>query len=201
MLIDTLTAGVGLSVEKANQWLQAIQDTITFSNLNTNERLAAFLAQTSHESGGFTTLHENLNYSAEGLLRVFPTHFSKDEVDDFAHNQEKIANRVYADRMGNGDEGSGDGYRFRGRGLIQLTGRTNYTALTHSLGVDLLTNPDLLLQAEYAAKSAGWFWNDRNLNQYVDSNDFDGLTKHINGGLNGQSDRLALYNKILPTIC
>ena len=165
--------------------------------LTTAARAAAFLAQVAHESAELTVLTENLNYSAEGLLRVFPKYFTVGTAQLYARNPEKIANRVYAGRMGNGSEGSGDGYRFRGRGCLQLTGRANYQAYARSeyCNGDLMGHPEWLAQFPGAAKSAMWFWRKNGLNRWADRGDFRGLTKAINGGLNGLDDRLKYWER------
>lgn len=153
-------------------------------------RLAGFLAQTAHESGGFTAIKENLNYSADGLQKIFHKYFPDATIaSQYARQPEKIANRVYANRMGNGPEESGDGYRFCGRGLIQLTGRQNYTKLAADLGISVEETAQYLETPNGAVSSAGWFWDNNNLNQYCDKNDFITLTKRINGGTIGLADR------------
>lgn len=153
-------------------------------------RLAGFLAQTAHESGGFTAIKENLNYSKDGLRKIFGKYFPTDELaQQYARQPEKIANRVYANRMGNGPEESGDGYRFCGRGLIQLTGRQNYTKLAQDLGISVEETAQYLETPNGAVSSAGWFWDNNNLNSYCDKNDFVTLTKRINGGTIGLADR------------
>jgi putative chitinase len=153
-------------------------------------RLAGFLAQTGHESGGFTAIKENLNYSAKGLMGIFKKYFPTEELaKQYERKPEKIANRVYGNRMGNGDEASGDGYKFCGRGLIQLTGRNNYTKLAQDLGISLDETILYLETPNGAVSSAGWFWDNNNLNQYCDSGDFVTLTKRINGGTIGLADR------------
>lgn len=165
---------------------------------DTKERAAAFLAQLAHESGGFNIVIENLNYSAEGLLRVFPRYFPTLEMaKQYARNPEKIANRVYANRMKNGDEKSGDGWKFRGRGLIQITGRDNYTKFAQSLEMDIDATVEYLETPSGAVVSAGWFWDTNKLNSYCDKNDFIGLTKRINGGTNGLPDRQHHYEVAL----
>jgi putative chitinase len=165
---------------------------------DTKERTAAFIAQLAHESGGFNTVIENLNYSAEGLTRVFPRYFPTLELaNQYARNPEKIANRVYANRMKNGDEASGDGWKFRGRGLVQLTGRDNYTKFAQSLEMDVDATVEYLETPSGAAVGAGWFWDTNKLNSYCDKNDFIGLTKRINGGTNGLADRQHHYEVAL----
>lgn len=153
-------------------------------------RLAGFLAQTAHESGGFNFIKENLNYSADGLRKIFGKYFPNDDIaKQYARQPEKIANRVYANRMGNGDEASGDGYRFCGRGLIQLTGRNNYTKLASDLGISIEETVAYLETPNGAVSSAGWFFDQNNLLQYCDNGDFVTLTKRINGGTIGLADR------------
>jgi len=159
--------------------------------MNVNSaRLAGFLAQTAHESGGYTAIKENLNYSAKGLRGTFGKYFPNDEIaNQYAKKPERIANRVYANRMSNGPEESGDGYRFCGRGLIQLTGRANYTKFAQDLGMSLEDTVAYLETPNGAVASAGWFWDNNKLNQYCDSGDFVTLTKRINGGTIGLEDR------------
>ena len=161
--------------------------------INTPLRLAHFLAQCGHESGGFKAVRENLNYSAEGLNKIFPKYFPTiDSAKDYARNPEKIANKVYASRMGNGDEASGDGYKFRGRGYIQLTGRVNYAAFDAAVPEDILKDPDQVA-IKYPLLSAGWFWGKNNLNALADKGSLDGdvtaITKRVNGGTIGLADR------------
>lgn len=165
--------------------------------INNPHRIAMFLAQVGHESGGLCTLQENLNYKAERLAQIFPKYFRGIDPTPYAHNPEKIANRVYASRMGNGDEHSGDGYRFRGRGAIQLTGRSNYTNCGHDLGVDLVNNPDYLETPEGAIRSAAWFWAHHGLNELADAGDVVTVTKRINGGTIGLAERTELYHEAL----
>ena len=157
--------------------------------INTPLRWAHFLAQIAHESGGFTVTEENLNYKAEGLTNIFPKYFKDVDPDDYAHNPEKIANRVYANRMGNGDEDSGDGFKFKGRGLIQLTGRSNYTAMANDLEVELEDLLEHLKTADGAVESAAWFWHKNNINKLADKDDVTAVTKKVNGGTIGLEDR------------
>ena len=164
--------------------------------INTVLRLAHFLAQCAHESGGFKATQENLNYSADGLRKIFGKYFPGDLADSYARQPEKIASRVYADRMGNGNEASKEGWTYRGRGYIQLTGKSNYTALSQ-LGIgDLLAQPDLVATT-YPLLSAAWFWNSRDLNTLSDQGTSDAtitaITKKVNGGTNGLDDRTALF--------
>ena len=161
--------------------------------IDTPLRQAAFLAQVGHESDDLNCRVENLNYSTEALLRVFPRHFDADQAAAYAHQPERIGSRVYGNRMGNGNEAGGDGWRYRGRGLIQLTGRSNYTAACIALGIDLIGQPDLLEQPSLAARSAGWFWRRNNLNAFADRGDIVSITRRINGGLIGIEDRKHHY--------
>lgn len=169
--------------------------------LETKERTAGFLAQIIHESAGFTAIKENLNYSADGLLKVFGKYFPTLEIAmAYARKPEKIANRVYANRMGNGNEESGDGYKFCGRGLIQLTGKKNYTEFANGLGITLDETVAYMETPAGATSSAGWFWDNNTLNSYCDNGDFIGLTKRINGGTNGLAARLSIYDKTLKLL-
>jgi putative chitinase len=179
-------------------WYEALSSVLPEYEIDSPQRVAAFIAQCTHESGGFKRLKENLNYKAESLVRVFPKYFpSLDLAKQYAHDQQKIANRVYGSRMGNGDESSGDGFRYCGRGLIQLTGRNNYTKFAESIGMAVEEVPSLLETFEGAVKSACWFWKTNNLNQYADSGDILTMTKRINGGTIGLEDRIKHYNHAL----
>ena len=158
-------------------------------------RLAGFLAQTAHESGGYNFIKENLNYSAKGLTGTFKKYFPDEATaKPYERKPEMIANRVYANRMKNGNEASGDGYRFRGRGLIQLTGRDNYTKFAEALDMSIEDTIAYLETPNGAVASAGWFWDNNKLNQYCDKNDFVTLTKRINGGTIGLADREHHYH-------
>lgn len=162
-------------------------------------RQAAFLAQVGHESGQLRRLVENLNYSAEALVRTWPSRFTAQNAGAYARQPEKIANRVYGGRMGNGPEASGDGWRYRGRGLIQLTGRDNYRAAAQALGLPLLEQPELLEQAESAAQSAAWWWSAHGLNEMADAGRFSDIGSIINTGQpgrvpHGAAERKALYD-------
>ncbi len=169
------------------------------AGINTKERVCMFLAQCGHESAGFTIYNENLNYSAKGLRGVFGKYFPTDALaNQYARQPEKIANKVYANRMGNGPESSGDGWKYRGFGLIMTTGRANYTEFSKYSGIDIVTYPENIRQdLSLAIKTAIWFWNKNNLNKYCDNNDFIGLTKRINGGLNGLKDRQDKLEKLM----
>jgi len=183
------------------KWLEPLNAAFAKYDISTPARQASFIGQCSHESGNFRILEENLHYSATALMRVWPSRFPNLEVaNQFAGNAEKIANKVYAGRMGNGDEESGDGWKYHGRGLIQLTGKDNYANCGSSLSVDLLGNPDMLLDPKYAALSAGWFWGKKGLNSLADSQDYDTMTKRINGGIIGLSDRKEKITKALQVL-
>ena len=166
-------------------------------DINTETRVAGFLAQCSHESNNFKVLRENLNYSADGLKRIFPKYFKDVDPDDYARQPEKIANRVYANRMGNGDEESGDGWKYCGRGVIQLTGKDNYTKFAHDIGMTLDEVVTYLETIEGAIMSAAWYWNSRKINNAADSNDIVKMTKLVNGGTIGLEDRKKHYAHIL----
>jgi len=181
------------------EWLEPLNDTFEKYQINTPKRQACFIGQTMHESGGYKFLRENLNYSARALMNTWPSRFpDTDTAEKYERNPEKIANKVYGGRMGNTEEG--DGAKYIGRGLIQLTGKENYKNCSDAIGVDLVANPDLLSQPKYAALSAGWFWNKRNLNASSDLMDIVGMTKKINGGVIGLEDRKAKINKVLDIL-
>jgi len=171
--------------------------TFTRYIIDTPRRISMFLAQVSHESGGLTATQENLNYSADRLLVVFPKYFKDVDVNAYARNPEKIANRVYANRMGNGPESGGDGYRYRGRGLIQLTGKSNYERFAKGMIMPLDQAVQYLTTPEGACMSAGWFWDVNNLNELADNGDLVGCTRKINGGTHGLEDRQNQYTKAL----
>ena len=181
-----------------DQWFHAISEILPEYEINTPPRVAAFLAQCAHESGNFVFLKENLNYKAASLRRVFPKYFPTDELAaQYANKPERIANRVYASRMGNGDEASGDGWRYCGRGLIQLTGKQNYSFFAGSLEMEVEDVPEYLATFEGAVQSACWFWETNNLNQWADKGDILTLTKRINGGTIGLEDRQKHYEHAL----
>jgi putative chitinase len=183
------------------EWYQALVNNLPQYDIHTPERVAAFIAQCAHESGGFKRLKENLNYKWESLRRVFPKYFATDDVaQEYAHKPEQIANRIYGSRMGNGDESSGDGFRYCGRGLIQLTGRNNYTKFAESMGMAVEEVPALLETYDGAVKSACWFWSSNNLNQWADASDILTLTKRINGGTIGLEDRIKHYNHAMEVL-
>ena len=178
-----------------NDWYAALNTLLPDYDINTVPRVAAFVAQCAHESGGFKMLKENLNYRAVTLRKIFPKYFPTDALaEQYAGKQELIANKVYGNRMGNGDESSGDGFRYCGRGLIQLTGKNNYNAFAESIETPVEEIPEFLGTFEGAVQSACWFWETNNLNQWADQGDILTLTKRINGGTIGLEDRIKHYN-------
>ena len=209
---------VAAGVKDPAKWLDAVVETCVEFEINTPQRVAGFLAQTSHESGGYTMLSENLNYRAATLAACWPNRFAELGPDKKPKRNEKgaliptkvaeaiagkpelIANMVYSSRMGNGPAESGEGWKYRGRGLKQLTGKDNYARCGQALGLDLVGNPDLLLEPMAAARSAGWFWKANALSTFADAGDIKGMTKKINGGFIGLEQRQKLYDKVLAAI-
>lgn len=183
-----------------DHWHEALCKILPDYDINTVPRVAAFLAQTAHESGGYKALKENLNYRAETLSKVWPRYFPPDVAQQYAHNQEAIANRAYANRMGNGDEASGDGFRYCGRGLIQLTGKQNYTKFAESIETPVEDIPEFLGTFEGAIQSGCWFWESNNLNQFADNGDILTMTKRINGGTLGLEDRKKHYEHAMHVL-
>ena len=184
--------------ELADKWVNALNETCQEFAIDSPFRIAGFLSNTAHESGGFKFVRENLNYSAASLMRVWSQRFPTLEIAQrYAMQPEKIANRAYADRMGNRDEASGDGARYIGRGLIQLTGKNNYVAYSMACDNEALTKPEIVEQPKYAAESAGWFWSVNKLNTLADAQDVQGMCRRINGGLHGLDDRQMKYSKIM----
>ena len=173
-------------------WHEALDRLLDDYEINTPLRVAHFVAQCAHESGNFVFIKENLNYKAISLQKIFSQYFPTPELAaQYANKPEQIANRIYANRMGNGPEASGDGYRYCGRGLIQLTGKDNYTFFAGSLNIPIEEASDYLATFEGAAQSACWFWEQNNLNRFADVNDVKGLTRAINGGYIGLEDRIS----------
>ena len=215
--IDQLMAA-GIKREAAERWLPHVQNAMARFGIETERQVAAWLAQTAHESGGYTALVENLNYSADTMAVVWPKRFAeygpdgkvkKDAKGKSIPNRfalalhrkpELLANVVYSSRMGNGPVESGEGWKYRGRGLKQLTGKENYTRCSKALELDLVGNPDLLLQPEGAALSAAWFWASNKCGPLADAGDFVGLTKRINGGTIGLPDREKRYKAVLASM-
>lgn len=179
-----------------DDWYVALSTILPEYEINTPERVSAFIAQCAHESANFKILKENLNYRANSLIKTFKAHFPSIAIaKQYELNPEKIANKVYANRMGNDDEASGDGFRYYGRGLIQLTGKDNYTLFAESIETPLSEIPAYLQTFEGAVQSACWFWEQNNLNALADSRDIIALSKRINGGTNGLEHRIELYKK------
>ena len=187
-----------------DNWHSALSQLLPEYNINTSQRIAAFVAQCAHESGNFMVLRENLNYRAVTLRKIFPKYFPTDALaNEYAskpNKQEAIANLVYANRMGNGPPESGDGWRYAGKGLIQLTGKDNYTWFAASLQISVEEASEYLLTFEGAAQSACWFWETNNLNQWADKGDILTLTKRINGGTIGLEDRIKHYEHALHVL-
>jgi putative chitinase len=173
-----------------------IPDVMTKFGIDTALKLAHFLSQCGHESGGFKVVNENLNYSADGLVKIFGKYFNASTAPGYARQPEKIANKVYSSRMGNGNEASGDGWKFRGRGYIQLTGRDNYTAFGKAIGVDIPANPDAVATT-YPLLSAAWFFSKNCLKKCADASDatVTAVTKSVNGGTIGLADRLKHFKE------
>jgi putative chitinase len=184
-----------------SEWYDALSSILPEYDINTPERVAAFLAQTAHESGNYTALKENLNYKAVTLQKVFPKYFPNAALaESYAGKPEKIASKVYGGRMGNGDESTGEGFKFCGRGLIQLTGKDNYTRFAESLEMDIDETIEYLETFEGAVQSACWFWETNNLNQWADKGDIVTLTKRINGGTIGLEDRKHHYANAMKVL-
>lgn len=211
-MTPTLEMLASAKIKDPAKWLDAVVATCEEFEINTPQRIAGFLSQTSHESGGYTMLTEDLRYRAETLAVCWPNRFAvlgpdKKPVKDakgkntptkvaqaIAGKPELIANMVYANRMSNGPTESGDGWKYRGRGIKQLTGKDNYARCGAALGLDLVSDPDLLLNPINAVRSAGWFWKTNNLSAFADAGDIKGMTKKINGGFIGLAQRQALYD-------
>lgn len=198
MNAEKLSAAAGIPLETAQLWAEPLTVAMAQFDINTSKRQAQFLAQVGHESGGFKRLVENLNYDATGLARVWPGRFSSgtgpnELAREIARQPEKIANAAYGLRMGNNAQG--DGWLYRGRGLIQLTGKANYRAASNALGYDLVDEPDLVADPRIAALTAAWFWQKNGLNPLADSGDTRAVTRRINGGTTGLDDRLARYTR------
>lgn len=183
------------------KWLDPLNATFDKYELNTPTRQAAFIGQCGHESGNFKTLEENLHYSAKGLMATWHSRFPDETTaDKYANNPEMIANKVYGGRADLGNTEDGDGWRFHGRGVIQLTGRANYKTCGDAIGVDLINAPELLLEPKNAVMSAGWFWNKRGLNTVADDQAWELLTKRINGGTLGLQDRIDKTHKAMDIL-
>jgi len=215
---EQLQACTGATRANAEKFLPYIKEVCKSFGITNTLRLSAFLAQVGHESAGLSQLEENLNYSADGLANTWPSRFSKklqngsyakntvgrylpsDLALKIARKPVLIGSRTYAERMGNGSIESQEGWKYRGRGILQQTGKSNYAELTLDTGIDFVSNPDLLLEPAYAVISACWFWKKNNLEVYADKQDIEGMTKKINGGLIGIEHRKALYKKAIETL-
>lgn len=216
--LDNIIQSTGCSNKVAEVWLPYFNSILNNFEINTPKRIAAFLSQIGHESGHLEFLEENLNYSADGLANTWPNRYAKKALNGLyaknsvgrylpsdlalkiARKPVLIASDCYANRMGNGSAESKEGWKFRGRGLIQVTGKSNYAQLTLKTGVDFISNPDLLKEPAYALISACWFWKSNNLNRFADKQDIIGLTKAINGGDKGLLHRKELYKKALEAL-
>ena len=200
--IDQLKKLIPTAAGGVQAWYDGLNDALPQYQIITPQRVAAFIAQCAHESGGFRLMEENLNYKAATLTKLWPQRYPPGVAEQYAGKAEAIANKSYSGRMGNGDEASGDGWKFRGRGLIQLTGRSNYTECSKFLFNDntLVDNPDILLDPYYATHSACWFWNKQNLNALADTGDIKTMTKKINGGFIGLDDRIKHYNHAIEVL-
>jgi putative chitinase len=183
------------------QWVDALNETFERFGIDTPKKQAAFIGQCGHECGNFKVLEENLNYRAETLCKLWPKRFpSLEFAKQYERQPRKIANSVYSNRMGNRDEASGDGFRFRGRGCIQLTGHSSYYHAGKALGVDFVMEPDLVAQPKYAALTAGWFWSTHGCNELAQAAEWVKLTKKINGGTIGLEDRIKHINHALEVL-
>jgi putative chitinase len=196
LLVESQTCTPAL----AEKWAIPLQFVCDKFEINTPERIAGFLAQVGHESGGLRFTVENLNYRADALTRVWPSRFPPGVAESYAMQPERIANRAYADRMGNGNEASGEGWAYRGRGLIQLTGKDAYAAFSLAADNEALLKPDLVAETELAALSAGWFWSGNGLNALADAKDIVGMTVRVNGGANGLDDRQMRYSRLISVL-
>lgn len=182
-------------------WYNELVELLPVFEINTLGRVAAFIAQTAHESGGYSALKENLNYSAESLHKLWPNRFpTVESAMPYNRNPQAIANKVYCARMGNGPEESGEGYAYCGRGLLQLTGKANYSAFAEYAGMAVEDAPAYIETPRGAVHSACWFWYSNDLNTYADAGDFTGMTKRINGGTIGLEDRIKHYNHAVEVL-
>ncbi len=191
-----------LHIDNSYEWYSAMKEMFSKYEINTPNRVAGFLAQTGHESAMYKTITENLNYSSKALDAIFGKYFKRAGVDakEYHRQPEKIANRIYANRMDNGDTASGDGWRFRGGGILQLTGRYNYTEFGKTVGMTAEEATDYVRTKQGAIESACWFWKTNNINKYCDNDDIVGMTKRINGGTIGLKDRKFHYAHALEVL-
>lgn len=207
LTVNQFQRATGVNDELRDAWYEPVAAAMKKHGINTQLRQAHFLAQVGHESGGFRFVQENLNYLWGALLAMFGNRITKEQALKYGRrppqpaNQQMIANIIYANRMGNGDVESGDGYRYRGRGLIQITGKSNYRDLVQALGVDVVANPDLLADYKLAAESAAAWWKIHGLNEIADADDVGRITRVINGGINGIEDRKTRLTKAKGVLC
>lgn len=199
MTPELLNACTGCGLMVAETWAPSISQAMARASITTPFQIASFLAQIAHESGGFTIWAENMNYSATGLLATWPTHFTAAQAQAYAHQPVRIGNYVYSNAcagkdLGNGDEASGDGYKFRGHFLMQLTGHDDYRDASAYVGVDLLANPDAITDMLVSAETAGWEWTRSGCNALADAQNFHEMTERINGAQIGAVDRVRLLN-------
>jgi len=205
MTQDEFTRAAGLSLAQGARWFPFIEACLREFKIDTSKQKAAFIANVAHESAGFTKVVESLNYSVAGLLATFPTRVTRAQAEimgrseSHSADQKAIAIQVYGNRLGN-RAGTDDGWNFRGRGLIQITGRSNYKACGEVIKIDFENQPEKLSEDKYAALSAGWFWSVNNLNGLAEQGDFRQIVLKINGGLNGYDDRLARYKKAIGVL-
>lgn len=192
---DQILSIIPASGARAETYAAPLSEAADRFTISTPARLAAFLAQVAHESGSLAHVVENLNYSAAGLQATWPKRFDDRLAASCARNPERIANIVYANRLGNGDDETGHGWKYRGRGLIQVTGLANYSACGSALDLPLLAQPELLELPSAAAMSAAWFWSTNGLNALADRGEFDAITHRVNGGANGATERQEFYDR------
>lgn len=196
--IEQLIAAISCNREGLKLHYPSILAACEDRMINTPQRLAAFLANAAHETAGFSKFVENLNYSAKGLLSTWPSRFTSELAEKLQRNPILIANHVYSNRYGNTEQG--DGWKYRGRGIFQTTFKDNYSAVSKALGFDFVSEPDKLSEPPFAAKSAAYYWHSKNLNNLADKGDLVGITKAINGGLNGHQERVEYHKSILKNL-
>lgn len=207
LTVKQFQQAAGLNDALANKWYQPVVSAMAKYGINTPLRMAHFIAQTGHESSGFATVEESLNYKSSALTAKFPKRITPADAERYGRtdshpaDQRMIGSIIYANRNGNGDVKSGDGYKYRGRGLIQITGRGNYSALVNQLRVDIVNNPEKLTEPNLAAESAAAWWKNNGLNEVADSDDVDRITRIINGGTNGMEDRKSRLLKAKGILC
>lgn len=192
LTVDAYLTAAGVSARAVDLWHAPLEVAAERFAIDTAERIIPWLATCVHESGRFQRFEENLNYSADALLRLWPRRFTPASAESYARRPERIANHIYANRMGNGDEASGDGWRYRGRGPIQLTGYDNMRACGLGIGIDVVNDPDALLQPDTGSLSAAWFWHSRDCNEAADAGDLHDIRRRVNGGTIGLTEFVAI---------